>query len=864
MQRRFFALLTFFAGGLLLNAMLSTTSAAEPSELQWPTITNVNRPGVYWWWPGNGVDRENITWNLETLKKGGIGGAHIIPIYGVKGAEDRFIDYLSPKWMEMLDHSVAEGQRLGMWIDMSTGTGWPFGGPIVPPEDGELRLVIKDGKVEIQKANWRVKRAAPGGVGDVINPYDSEALGRYLGHFDRAFSESGARLPRAQYHDSFEYRGNWRRDFYQQFEKRRGYDLNDHLDALAGKGDPELVSRVKCDYRQTLAELHLEFIENWAAWARGHGCITRNQAHGSPTNLLDTYAAVDIPETEIFGASVFQIPGLRRDPDNVNDDPIHPLIAYMASSAAHVAGRQFVSSETCTWLRNHFRSALSQAKPEIDQLFVSGINHVIYHGCCYSPKDAEWPGWLFYASMEANPRNAFWRDMPALNEYIARCQSILQAGKPSNDILLYWPVYDLWSKPEGLNQNCTVHQEGWLTKSTCGDVAMALRGKGYLFDFISDRQLQKVQATKDGLESGGAHYETIVVPPTNHIPVATLRKLSQLAEAGASVCFIGHLPKTVPGLADLQQRQAELDSLIAAVADRAGKGSLRLIEDASELTLPPEVAPRERMVDLGLKCIRRTHGEGYHYFVANLSDHAVDSWTPLARPAASAVILDPLSGDSGVATMKAAESGAEVYLQLEPGQTCIVRTFTEKKVAGSVWPVLAPSGEPVKIVGVWKVDFVDGAPALPASFSTDVLKSWTELGGAESKRFAGTGRYQIEFELPGIKADQWCLELGEVRESARVFVNDREVGTRFAFPYKILIGKYLKPGTNTLAIEVTNLSANRIRDLDTRKVSWKKFYDINFVNVNYKKFDASKWSLTPSGLLGPVRLVPMKSMAPSL
>jgi hypothetical protein len=57
---------------------------------------------------------------------------------------------------------------------------------------------------------------------------------------------------------------------------------------------------------------------------------------------------------------------------------------------------------------------------------------------------------------------------------------------------------------------------------------------------------------------------------------------------------------------------------------------------------------------------------------------------------------------------------------------------------------------------------------------------------------------------------------------------------------------------------VTNLSANRIRDLELRKVDWKVMKDANIVNVNYRKFDPAQWSLEESGLLGPVKLVPEK------
>ena len=57
---------------------------------------------------------------------------------------------------------------------------------------------------------------------------------------------------------------------------------------------------------------------------------------------------------------------------------------------------------------------------------------------------------------------------------------------------------------------------------------------------------------------------------------------------------------------------------------------------------------------------------------------------------------------------------------------------------------------------------------------------------------------------------------------------------------------------------MTNLAANRVRDLDRRKVEWRIMKEINFVNINYKPFDASNWPLAPSGLLGPMTLTPLR------
>jgi len=163
---------------------------------------------------------------------------------------------------------------------------------------------------------------------------------------------------------------------------------------------------------------------------------------------------------------------------------------------------------------------------------------------------------------------------------------------------------------------------------------------------------------------------------------------------------------------------------------------------------------------------------------------------------------------------------------------------------------------PVELNGPWRVTFVEGDPKLPAGFETDLLASWTELGDTVAQVFAGTACYTTTFKQPAGGVDEWVLDLGRVCESARVRVNGRYAGTLWNLPFRMPVGEYLHEGENVLDVEVTNLTANRIADMDRRGVPWRKFYDINFVNINYEKFDASDWPLMDAGLLGPVRLVP--------
>src|SRR4029077_12692268 len=100
---------------------------------------------------------------------------------------DRYITFLSPQFMAMLEHVAREGQRLGLGIDMATGTGWPFGGPWSDRDETLARAVLRDGKLAGEPTGMMVKRAAPVGEGLVVNPFSPEALRAYLKPFDAAF-----------------------------------------------------------------------------------------------------------------------------------------------------------------------------------------------------------------------------------------------------------------------------------------------------------------------------------------------------------------------------------------------------------------------------------------------------------------------------------------------------------------------------------------------------------------------------------------------------------------------------------------------------------------------------------------------------
>lgn len=822
-----------------LFTALADAQRSHPDPFAWAQVTKENMPGTRWWWMGSAVNPGDLARELKAYREAGLGTVEIVPIYGARGYENQCVDYLGPKWMELLKKTLSEATKLGMDVDMVTGSGWCFGGPGVSDQDANALAVYGNGAVSQKPSGQKVKRSGPDWQGWMLNPLFPDSMTRYLERFSKAFAGYDGPRPHAQTHDSYEYNSNWAPDFPEQFERRRGYSLQEELPALfEGRGEPEHVARVKDDYRETAYDLIHESISRWTQWSHDHGFLSRNQAHGSPGNWLDIYAASDMPETEI----------------NFYKGGANILISKFASSAAHVAGKNIVSSETGTWSAEHFTETLSALKSLCDHFFLAGVNRIMWHGTASSPADAPWPGWCFYASTEMNPRNAIWRDAPALHAYLTRVQGMMQSGRPDNDVLLYWPIHDLWHDPKGLLKPMTVHRVDWFNKQAFGWTAEMLWKHGCAFDYVSDKLLQGAKAEKGTIRLGDGRYRAVVVPECVHMPLETMKKLESLSREGAAVIFEGSVPRDVPGSHDLEKRRAEMQ-VLAAKFTSTPDGQLDAALEKSGVRREQALAGHE-----GLEFTRRAIDGGHVYFIANRGANPLDQPVRLASPLQQAVILDPANGSTGLAQVP---DGC-VRLQLDPGESLLVRTLEAPAPPDSpLWLYRNPGGPAAELIGRWEVRFTEGGPTLPPPFVTEKLASWSELGGPEAQSFAGAATYALRFNAPADnKAQGWILDLGKVVQSARVRLNGKDLGTLFAPPFRVPIGS-LKPHDNLLEVEVTGTSANRIRDLDVRGVKWKIFYDANVLSSKYKPFDASQWTIAEQGLLGPVTLQPQAGPAVS-
>ncbi|MBQ9356370.1 MAG: glycosyl hydrolase family 2 [Prevotella sp.] len=881
---------------LALSFIIFPLSFSPAGAQSWPTPSREAKAGARWWWLGSAVDRENLQWNLQQYAQHGIGAVEITPIYGVQGNQANNIPFLSDEWMEMLRYTQQQAERNGIEVDMATGTGWPFGGPWVPLEESACKAVfvektfegnsvadldlspaendarnavlhkvmlytadgqaidvtnnVTNGKLTLnpppsnlnsQPSNlnsqtnkiialyikygvMRVKRAAPGGEGLVIDHFDRTAVQHYLQHIEAAFERTHTPYPHTFFNDSYEVEAaTWTPSLLREFEVRRGYKLEDHLPELL---HPETIeaplgavggASVLADYRETLGDLLLEnFTQQWTAWAHRHGAITRNQAHGSPANLIDCYAAVDIPEIEGFGLSDLGIRGLRRDSGMTRrNDSDYSMFKY-APSAAHVCGKPYTSSETFTWLTEHFRTSLSQLKPDLDLMFCAGVNHIFFHGTCYSPRNDEWPGWKFYASIDMSPTNSIWRDAPYFMQYVERCQSFLQWGQPDNDFLVLLPVRDAWQKQTGkLLMQFSIHAMGRLMPEF-RDAILAIDRAGFDCDYISERLLMNTRC-ENGLlvTEGGSRYKGLIIPGSGNMPETVRQHIEELRRQGAHIMF---------GI------------------------------NADEMS---QVAKPEPMkTQLGLKAIRRSNANGYHYFMANLTPSDINTRIPLAVSCRQAFWFNPLNGDICPADINA----EGLAVNLRSGESMILQTFSEAMPINNNVQITNNNSRTamsdIVLQGPWTLSFTEEAPSVGRSFTLDRLQTWETLDD-QTRVTMGTGIYTTHLRMTKSQdpTGPWKIDLGDVRESARVYINGQFIGCAWSVPFILDTKGALKVGDNEVSIEVTNLPANRIAELDRQGGQWRKMEEINVVNINYKRTLYDQWAPMPSGLNSEVKLI---------
>jgi len=765
-------------------------------------------------------------------------------------------------------------------------------GANVPLSGERLLMVFID-----SPTGMRVKRPSLGADGLVLDHLNAHALNWFLDDVaDRLVATAGARNLGALHSDSLEvFNEEWTLGFLSEFSKRRGYDLKHYLPALVVDAGPRTAD-VRYDFWRTVSELALDnYVHPLHDWCARHGVMLQSESYGTPPVDMTSYADIDYPMGESYDWKTF-------------------VASRWASSAAHQYGKRVVSAEAYTWLRfPRYVSTLQDIKLGSDLQFVCGINRLVAHGYGYSPPAVGVPGWGYYASIMLNDNNPWWPYFHLLADYVRRTSYALSLGTPRVDVAVYLPEDDVMAKQavgDGMDLYMSSKfrlsddkpvQEFGLPSAYQAESAVlkTIMTAGYSFDGFDRSILQPGLKTSAGrLEVGDVSYRIVVLPDLRGISLPILERLAAFCRSGGVLIATRRLPDAAYGLKDHDANYSRVQRLIAELfgggpsnqtrRNAYGRGiAIYVPDDTDELgrvlaSLDPEVHFERPDADVAF--VHRGQGELDIYFLANTSATS-KTLKPIFRDGKAAPrFWDAMSGTiSDVPLFRKTRHGIEVSVHLEPYGSILV-VFDSAEVTTPIHATNVPVENldfdtarrswiaRVSEPGRYFVETANGRvkrnvtmPVTPIVLnrrwtlrigdddsSLDVLKSWTEVPGHSF--YSGCGNYRTEVDLPteafGPSRGLW-LDLGKVREIAGVSINGNPAGVCWKLPYRIDITKWAKAGRNAISIDVTNLLINKILGAPTP----------DYAGLEPLRFQLPQEKTTipvplPSGLLGPVRVVP--------
>ncbi len=898
----------FVIGAFLLCATSLAIAQAPLSNLHQGFLNPPDdaRPMMRWWWFGPATEKSELQKELETMRGAGIGGVEIQPVYPLmlddpaKGIKN--YSYLSPEFLDAVNFANHIARALGLRVDITLGSGWPYGGPkttlalsagklkvvavplgasLPPPAalaEGEtsiatfivngteksfdassaIRLdpgpvavpILKFGPHTVlyfiaSHTGQKVKRAAFGAEGFVLDHFSRAAINEHLDDVATPILNAfGYQPPYSVFSDSLEvYESDWTPQLPAEFQKRRGYDLIPHLPELVEGGTPQ-AEAVRHDWGQTLSELIREnYLEPITKFAEQHHSLFRSQTYGEPAVTLADEAVPSLPEGEGPQWRSFSF-------------------TRWATSASHLYDRNVTSAETWTWLHSPaFRATPLDMKAEADKMFLLGVNLIVGHGWPYSPQGAGEPGWSLYAAAVFDAHNPWFPVMPDITKYLQRVSWLLRQGKPANDIAILLPEDDAQAAFTPGHVSITDEMKKRITP----ELMSAILDAGYNIDYID-------AATIDKLET--IPYPVLVIPPTDRIPLGTYRAIASYAAIG-KVIAIGKLPTLGPGLND-QASSAEIASLSQSLF-KAPNAKGVLVDSAAQLPaalhslLRPDVEASGQTEGLGF--IHRKLADSDIYFIANTSNATIEGKVQFRAHQPFVESWEPDSGKV-LSAGKYADTD-RIPLTLAPYESRVF-VLSERPSLTLAGPSLTASSSSTQnekrttnLSTGWQIRFADSAP----KHADTNLTSWTEI--ADRQFYSGEADYARTFEIRTApkSGERVLIDFGlgtptvdtrppdangthalldpPIREAAIIYINGKKAASLWHPPYRIDISELVRKGQNRVEVLVFNTAINELAGQPPRDYSalYAKY------GKRFEPQDMDNLKPIPSGLIGHVLIV---------
>ena len=843
-------------------------------------------PMMRWWWFGPSVDEDEIDRELQQMHQAGIGGVEIASVYPL--SLDGNLTYTSPEYVARLRYAQQRARDLGMRVDVTLGSGWPFGGPHIPIEQaaGKLKVVtvalpapasalpvLAKGDSQVaafiaqgtsasydpataKPIPWNipqnssgpephvalffisshtgqmVKRASAGAEGYVLDHMSQQAIQTHLSTIgDKLLSAFPDQPPTAIFSDSLEvYGSDWTSNLPAEFKRRRGYDLIPHLPELVTGTSPQ-AQEIRRDWGVTLSDLVREnYLQQLTDYAHQHHTRFRSQTYGEPAATLADERIPDLPEGEGPQWNTFSF-------------------TRWTTSANHIFGKNITSAETWTWLHSPvFRATPLDMKVEADRMFIEGVNQIIGHGWPYSPSSAPEPGWSLYAAAVFNAHNPWWPVMPQVTAYLQRTSWLLRQGKPANDIAILLPEDDAQASFRPGHVSVTEEMKTRISP----ELMHAVLGAGYNLDYID--------AAAIALQ--GLHHRILVVPPTTRISLVTAQHLVDYAHSGGKILFIGPLPSRAPGLMDQKDSPAIAAQIKSLATTSTVVSDLTSLRQSLHSLLTPDLDLTGANGTVGF--IHRSLSNSDIYFIANTSPQTQQL---TIRPRSAYKAAEWWNPDDGSATTATLDQ----LVTLEPyeSRTLVISNKASKAPASAAQ---APAVTRSTTLDHWTAFYPGSASSTSLPEQKDASTTWSD--SEKTKFYSGEVRFTTSFQnepvqagervriqfspgtpvpntQPASKPGTRAWYDAPIREAATIYVNGKRAGVLWHPPYSLDLTPYLQQGTNTLEIRVYNTATNALAGKPPRDyTALKQKYGDRF-----QMQDMNDLHPQPSGIFGPVTLL---------
>ena len=748
--------------------------------------------------------------------------------------------------------------------------------------DGTLQWQVPAGKWTIlrfgKRNNGAVTRPAPKpGLGFEVDKFDTVSFdSHYDTYIGKLLKKVGPRKSTTGggwtmiHIDSWEMGSqNWTGDFREQFMKRRGYDPLLYLPTYAGQivGSLELSERFLWDVRLTSQEL---VIENHAGRFKELGkrdgfTMSLEPYDMNPTADLDLGSVADVPMCEFW-----------TDKFGFNS----AFSTIESTSIAHVQGKPVVASEAFTSESfEAWKKYPGNMKDQSDWAFSMGINRFFYHTFAHKPYgDGLKPGVTMGPyGVHWDRAQTWWPMVPAYHQYVSRCQYVLSQGKAVADIL--------YLTPEGAPQVFRAPASALEGTEVLPDK------RGYSFDGCSPILLKNAEVKdKRIVFPGGGSYRVLVLPDVETMTPELLSKIASLVKAGATV--VGNPPSKSPSLVNYPECDQQLKKLSAElwgkkqiipsqtsrVTSQNGAGQFSTefyptYDSTAALLLKLGVNP-DFLASGSIRYTHRSLPDREIYFISNRTDQPVEDICLFRDGTQNAELWDAVTGDiHQLSNLEKTSKGISIKIKLDASQSFFI-IFNKSNSAvpeGITKSANFQDKKPVLTLnGPWSVAF-DTIWGGPKKVVFESLTDWTKRPEDGIIHYSGIAKYSKTFDIPEFskyaKTSELFINLGVVKNMARVKLNGKDLGVVWTSPWQVNISGAAKEQGNLLEIEVANLWANRLigdesmPDDGVKNGKWPEWLLNGTPRTSgrytftthrfYKKGDP----LMESGLIGPVRIL---------